>query len=172
MAKKLLLLLSFFPLVCLSQQPNVTGPISSLPGTVSFLPMYYSTQQGIPIIAPSNLRDTGSSLLYNNVPVGGSPTIVTLSGTTPNINAVGGDFTITMSGNTTPTISGVVQGVKIVGQICQPGSGGPYSWSWPLIIHGGGIVGTTAGTCSIYEFESFNGFSLVATSTGVTGVAP
>lgn len=80
--------------------------------------------------------------------------------------------TITLSANATPTITGITSGQHVVFQICQPATGGPYTWTWPAAVHGGVTIGTTASTCSIQGFDSFNGTTLVAESTGVINIAP
>ncbi len=99
-------------------------------------------------------------------------TVDALSGATPAINAAHRDFTITLSANATATVSGIAAGTDVNAQICQPATGGPYTWTWPAAIHGGVTVGTTAGDCSVQTFHSFNGTTLVATSTGAINVAP
>lgn len=99
-------------------------------------------------------------------------TVDTLSGATPAINAAHRDFTITLSANATPTVSGLAAGEDINAQICQPATGGPYTWTWPTAFHGGVTIGTTASTCSMQTFHSFNGTTAVAMSTGVINIAP
>jgi hypothetical protein len=80
--------------------------------------------------------------------------------------------TITLNANATATVSNISSGIPLTIQICQPASGGPYTWAWPAGIHGGITIGTTASTCSMQEFRSFNGTTLVAITTGVNNVAP
>ncbi len=99
-------------------------------------------------------------------------TVVTLSGASPAINAAHRDFTITLSANATATVSGIVAGTDVNAQICQPASGGPYTFAWPAGMHGGMTIGTTASTCSMQTFHSFNGTTLVAMGTGAINVAP
>jgi hypothetical protein len=94
------------------------------------------------------------------------------SSATPAINAANGMQTITLSANATPTVTGIAVGERFTIQICQPASGGPYTWTWPASIHGGMTIGTTAGTCSVQAFDSFSGTTLVAEALGVTNVAP
>jgi hypothetical protein len=95
------------------------------------------------------------------------------TGAAPALTASNGVIqTITLSVNATPTVSGIAIGQHLVFEICQPSSGGPYTWTWPSSIHGGVTIGTTANTCSVQAFDSFNGTTLVAESPGVTGVAP
>src|SRR6185437_1426539 len=99
-------------------------------------------------------------------------TVDTLSGATPAINAIHRDFTITLSANATATVSGLSAGEDINAQICQPASGGPYTFAWPAAFHGGMTIGTTASDCSMQSFHSFNGTTAVAMSTGAINVAP
>jgi len=99
-------------------------------------------------------------------------TVDTLSGATPAINAAHRDFVITLSANATATVSGLAAGEDINAQICQPATGGPYTWTWPSAFHGGLTIGTTASDCSEQTFHSFNGTTAVALSTGAINVAP
>lgn len=78
--------------------------------------------------------------------------------------------TITLTGNATPTIT-IANGEHLVMQICQD-STGSRTWTWPASVHGGMTIGSTLSTCSQQAFDSFNGTTLVAENTGVTGVAP
>jgi hypothetical protein len=97
---------------------------------------------------------------------------ITASSTPAIVASNGGLQTITLNANSTPTISGIAAGQRITFQICQPASGGPYTWTWPSAVHGGMTIGTTASTCSEQTFDSFSGSTLVAESTIVTNVAP
>lgn len=99
------------------------------------------------------------------------PTTVTPSAT-PALVATNGLQTITLSANATPTITGIAAGQRITFQICQPATGGPYTWTWPASVHGGMTIGTTASTCSMQSFNSFTGTTLVPESVGVQNVAP
>ena len=55
-----------------------------------------------------------------------------------------------LSGNVTSTTIGAgVGGAKVTIIVCQPASGGPYTWTWPSNWKGGVTIGTTAGTCSL-----------------------
>jgi hypothetical protein len=51
-------------------------------------------------------------------------------------------------GNVTASIGAGTGGGKVTIFICQPASGGPYTWTWPASWKGGVTVGTTASTCS------------------------
>jgi hypothetical protein len=99
------------------------------------------------------------------------PATVTAS-STPALVASNGLQTITLSANATPTVSGIATGQRLTMRICQPSSGGPYTWTWPSAFHGGMTIGTAANTCSIQTFDSYNGSTLVAEDAGITGVSP
>jgi len=100
------------------------------------------------------------------------PPTTDTAGATPALSALKGLQTITLSANATPTISGIVSGERVTFEICQPSSGGPYTWTWPASIHGGMTIGTTAGDCSLQSFVSLSGSTLVAESAGIANVAP
>ena len=60
------------------------------------------------------------------------------------------EATYVLSGNvTSTTIGSGVGGAKVTIIICQPTSGGPYTWAWPSNWKGGVTVGTMASTCSL-----------------------
>ena len=99
-----------------------------------------------------------------------TPVTVTWSAS-PALQATNGLQTITLTGNTTPTISGIAAGQHVSFQICQDATGG-RTWTWPASVHGGMTIGSTLSTCSMQAFNSFNGTTLVAESTGVINVAP
>jgi hypothetical protein len=99
-----------------------------------------------------------------------APVTVTWSAS-PALLATNGLQTITLTGNTTPTISGIAAGQHVSFQICQDATGG-RTWTWPASVHGGMTIGSTLSTCSMQAFNSFNGTTLVAESTGVINVAP
>jgi hypothetical protein len=108
-----------------------------------------------------------------NVRAGYSANLITLTGTTPAINAADALQTITLSGNTTPTVTNITAGIKgLTIQVCQPATGGPFTWTWPAAFHGAVTVGTTADTCTVQVFDSFNGTTLFPENVGVTNVAP
>lgn len=98
-------------------------------------------------------------------------TTITASAT-PAIVSTNGLQTITLNANATPTISGIAAGQHVTIQICQPASGGPFTWAWPTAVHGGVVIGTTASTCSQQSFYSWTGTTLVATDTGTINLAP
>jgi hypothetical protein len=58
------------------------------------------------------------------------------------------EATYVLSGNVTASIGAGTGGGKVTIFICQPASGGPYTWTWPTNWKGGVTVGTTASTCS------------------------
>jgi hypothetical protein len=60
------------------------------------------------------------------------------------------EATYVLSGNVTnTTIGSSVGGAKVTIIVCQPASGGPYTWAWPSNWKGGVTIGTTASTCSL-----------------------
>jgi hypothetical protein len=58
------------------------------------------------------------------------------------------EATYVLSGNATASIGSGAGGGKVTIFVCQPASGGPYTWTWPSNWKGGVTVGTTASTCS------------------------
>ncbi len=58
------------------------------------------------------------------------------------------EATYVLSGNATASIGAGAGGGKVTILVCQPSSGGPYTWTWPSNWKGGVTVGTTASTCS------------------------
>ena len=58
------------------------------------------------------------------------------------------EATYVLSGNATASIGSGAGGGKVTIFVCQPSSGGPYTWTWPSNWKGGVSVGTTASTCS------------------------
>lgn len=102
-------------------------------------------------------------------------TVVTVTASaTPSLASTNGLQTITLNANATPTIGTILAGQRITFEICQPATGGPFTWTWPATIHGGntGVGSMANSTCLIQSFDSFSSSSLVAESVGITGVAP
>ncbi len=58
------------------------------------------------------------------------------------------EATYVLSGNVTASIGTGAGGGKVTIFVCQPASGGPYTWTWPAGWKGGVTVGTAASTCS------------------------
>ena len=58
------------------------------------------------------------------------------------------EATYVLSGNVTASIGAGTGGGKVTIFVCQPASGGPYTWTWPASWKGGVTVGATASTCS------------------------
>jgi hypothetical protein len=58
------------------------------------------------------------------------------------------EATYVLSGNVTASIGSGSGGSKVTVFVCQPASGGPYTWTWPTNWKGGVTVGTTASACS------------------------
>ena len=90
-------------------------------------------------------------------------------GATPTWTLASGDASWTLSANATAVVT-VAAGDKWAYhtiQVCQPGSGGPYTLTWPSNVKGGMVIGTTASKCNVQTFESYDGTNLYATSTGL-----
>jgi hypothetical protein len=58
------------------------------------------------------------------------------------------EATYVLSGNVTASIGSSAGGSKVTIFVCQPTSGGPFTWTWPSNWKGGATVGTIANTCS------------------------
>jgi hypothetical protein len=58
------------------------------------------------------------------------------------------EATYLLTGNVTTSIGSGTGGSKVTIFICQPASGGPYTWAWPSNWKGGVTVGTAANACS------------------------
>lgn len=92
---------------------------------------------------------------------------VTESGGTISFDAgLGNTFEVTLNANvTSSTLSNAQAGQWINVIICQPASGGPYTFAWPSNARGGMTIGTTAGKCSVQSF-ALDGTSAFAVSSG------
>lgn len=91
----------------------------------------------------------------------------TESGGTISFDAgLGNTFEVTLNANaTSTTLSNTQAGQWLNIIVCQPASGGPYTFAWPSNVRGGMGVGTTAGKCSAQSFV-FDGSSAFAVSSG------
>jgi hypothetical protein len=58
------------------------------------------------------------------------------------------EATYVLNGNVTASIGSGAGGGKVTILVCQPATGGPYTWSWPTNWKGGVTVGAAANTCS------------------------
>ena len=80
---------------------------------------------------------------------------------------LGNTFEVTLNANVSTTnLINAQPGQWLHFIICQPSSGGPFTFKWPGNVRGGMTIGTTAGKCSAQSFV-FDGTSAFATSTGV-----
>jgi hypothetical protein len=98
---------------------------------------------------------TGETVSANGYKVNGTP--LNAPSETYNASASGSitlpsadraEATYVLSGNVTASIGAGTGGGKVTIFVCQPASGGPYTWTWPASWKGGVTVGTTASTCS------------------------
>jgi hypothetical protein len=113
-----------------------------------------------------------SNVQVSNAQISTTPKTITASAT-PAISATDSNLQIiTLSANATPTIANIAAGQRIILSICQPATGGPFTWTWPAAFHGGMTIGTTASTCSQQAFDNFNGTTYRAENAGVANVAP
>lgn len=89
------------------------------------------------------------------------------SGTASFDAGLGNTFEVTLNANvTSSTLSNAQAGQWLNFIVCQPASGGPFTFAWPANVRGGMTVGSTAGKCSAESFV-FDGTSAFATSSGV-----
>lgn len=89
------------------------------------------------------------------------------SGTMAFDAGVGNTFEVTPNANVSSTnLVNAQAGEWLHFIICQPSSGGPYTFNWPGTVLGGMTIGTMAGKCSAQSF-GFDGTSAFATSVGV-----
>ncbi|HVA71925.1 MAG TPA: hypothetical protein VNF02_02350 [Candidatus Limnocylindrales bacterium] len=80
---------------------------------------------------------------------------------------LGNTFEVTLNANVSTTnLINAQPGQWLHFIICQPSSGGPFTFNWPGNVRGGMTIGATAGKCSAQSFV-FDGTSAFATSTGV-----
>lgn len=82
-------------------------------------------------------------------------------------SGLGNTFEVTLNANATSTTlinAQAGQWINII--VCQPASGGPYTFAWPSNVRGGMTIGTTAGKCSAQSFV-FDGTSAFATAAGI-----
>jgi hypothetical protein len=98
---------------------------------------------------------TGETVSANGYKVNGTP--LNAPSETYNASASGSitlpsadraEATYVLSGNVTASIGAGTGGGKVTIFVCQPASGGPYTWTWPASWKGGATVGTAASTCS------------------------
>ncbi|HEV2287400.1 MAG TPA: hypothetical protein VGR81_00440 [Candidatus Acidoferrales bacterium] len=89
------------------------------------------------------------------------------SGTASFDAGLGNTFEVTLNASaTSSTLSNAQPGQWLHFIICQPSSGGPFTFAWPGSMRGAMTIGTTAGKCSAQSFV-FDGTSAFATSPGV-----
>lgn len=53
---------------------------------------------------------------------------------------------------TSSTLAAGANGQKKTIHICQPATGGPFTFTWPANVRGGGTIGTTSNTCNDQAF--------------------
>jgi hypothetical protein len=80
------------------------------------------------------------------------------------------EATYVLTGNATASIGSGAGGAKVTIFVCQPASGGPFTWTWPANWKGGMTVGTTANTCSEQTGTYIAGFGDWHGDAGTTNV--
>jgi hypothetical protein len=91
--------------------------------------------------------------VQSNYAMGAAEVIVTQSGNSATFDAgLGNTFELIMNANVTSvTLQNLEPGQWLDFIICQ-GGGGPWTFTWPSNVFGGGTVGTTSGDCSTQAF--------------------
>jgi hypothetical protein len=91
--------------------------------------------------------------VQSNYAMGAAEVIVTQSGNSATFDAgLGNTFELIMNANVTSvTLQNLEPGEWMDFIICQ-GGGGPWTFTWPSNVFGGGTVGTTSGDCSTQAF--------------------
>ncbi|HLW83366.1 MAG TPA: hypothetical protein VKS20_15110 [Candidatus Acidoferrales bacterium] len=108
-----------------------------------------------------------AGLVDNYGMTAGFVSVTETSGTASFDAGLGNTFELTLNANaTSTTLSNAQPGQWLSFIICQPATGGPFTFAWPSNVHGGMTIGTTAGKCSAQSF-AFDGTSAFATSQGV-----
>ena len=109
-----------------------------------------------------------ASLLDNYGMAAGFVAVTESSGTASFDAGLGNTFEVTLNADvTSSTLSNAQAGQWLHFIVCQPASGGPFTFVWPTNVRGAMTIGVTAGKCSGESFV-FDGTSAFATSSGVT----
>lgn len=79
---------------------------------------------------------------------------------------LGNTFEVTLNASvTSSTLSNAQAGQWLNVIVCQPASGGPFTFAWPSNVRGGMTIGATAGKCNAQSFV-FDGTAAFAVSSG------
>lgn len=109
---------------------------------------------------------TYAGLLDNYGMTAGFVAVTESSGTMAFDAGLGNTFEVTLNANVSSTnLVNAQAGQWLHFIVCQPSSGGPFTFNWPGSMRGGMTVGTTAAKCSAQSFV-FDGSSAFATSPG------
>ncbi len=107
-----------------------------------------------------------AGLLDNYGMAAGFVGVTESSGTMAFDAGLGNTFEVTLNADVSSTnLVNAQAGQWLHFVICQPSSGGPFTFNWPGTVRGGMTIGTTAGKCSAQSFV-FDGTSAFATSSG------
>ena len=147
---------------------NAGSTVWTANASSSALSFNYNAHLGETSVKLTPFGGQSSAGLVDNFGMTAGFVTATESGGTASFDAgLGNTFELTLSANaTSTTLSNAQPGQWLSFIICQPGSGGPFTFAWPSSIHGGMTIGTTAGKCSAqsFVFDGSNGF---ATSAGI-----
>jgi hypothetical protein len=147
---------------------NAGSTVWTANASSSALSFNYNAHLGETAVKLAPFGGQSSAGLVDNFGMTAGFVSVAESGGTASFDAgLGNTFELTLSANaTSTTLSNAQPGQWLNFIICQPASGGPFTFAWPSSIHGGMTIGTTAGKCSVQSFV-FDGSSAFATSSGV-----
>ena len=96
---------------------------------------------------------TYAGLLDNYGMAAGFVAVTESSGTMAFDAGLGNTFEVALNANaTSSTLSNAQPGQWLHFIICQPSSGGPYTFAWPSSLRGAPTIGSTAGKCTEQEF--------------------
>lgn len=156
-----------FPVVGPTSAPGA-GVIAVYSGTFANIQNSFTTLAslaGLTLANSFSATNTFQKTLLQTV------TSISSSSTPAIVASLSGLQTTTLTSNAVATVSGIAAGQWLTMQICQNPTGG-FTWTWPSAFHSPMTVSTTANTCSIQSFYSFNGTTFVPDGPGATGVAP
>jgi hypothetical protein len=104
-----------------------------------------------------------AGLLDNYGMAAGFVSVTESSGTMSFDAGLGNTFEVTLNANaTSSTLSNAQAGQWLNFIICQPASGGPFTFAWPSSLRGAPNIGSTGGKCTEQEFvwDGTQGFAV------------
>ena len=157
--------------------PNNPGYTGVTPDEVAFA-RDNQYRGAIPSNAAAGIAATEETISTNGFQVNGVP--LNAPSETYNASASGAitlptadraEATYVLSGNVTASIGSGTGGGEVTIIVCQPASGGPYTWTWPANWKGGVTLGMTANTCSEQKGTYIAGLSDWHGDAGTSNVA-